>query len=204
MQQPLPGVPQVAPDNVDAGRAMTQHLIALGHRRIAFVHSGLQPWHPSMNERYEGHRQALQQAGMPFDPTLVVEAGAFEAVLADGSSAFNPEPVAALLRSENRPTAVFAPVDVLAIRVMSVIRTLGLRIPEDVAVAGFDDILMSAHLDPPLTTVRHPATQVGRRAALPLFDQLERGQTAPSTIERVPCELVIRRSCGHAIQGGQP
>lgn len=195
MQQPLAGVCQVAPDNVGAGRAMTEHLIKLGHQRIALVHGGLDPWHASMSERFEGYRLALQQAGIPFDPALVVQAGSFEAVLADGSSAFDPGPVVALLQRPDRPTAIFAPVDVLAIRVMSVIRSLGLRIPEDVAVAGFDDILMAAYLDPPLTTVRHPAAQVGRRAAELLFAQLE-DVDAPPTIERVPCELVIRSSCG--------
>lgn len=195
MQQPLGGVPQVAPDNVGAGRAMTKHLIALGHRRIALVHSGLEPWHASMRERCEGYRLALEESGIAFDPALVVEAGTFEAVLADGSSAFAAEPIVELLRRPDRPTAIFAPVDVLAIRVMTVIRSLGLRIPDDVAVTGFDDIVMSAHLDPPLTTVRHPAAQVGRRAAELLFEQLEHGAAAAS-IERVPCELVIRSSCG--------
>ena len=88
--------------------------------------------------------------------------------------------------------------DVLAIRVMGVIRSLGLRIPEDVAVAGFDDIVMSAYLEPPLTTVRHPATEVGRRAAELLFQRLDGGTSAVAeqAVERVPCELVIRRSCG--------
>jgi DNA-binding LacI/PurR family transcriptional regulator len=199
MQQPLAGgnAPQVAPDNLQAARAMTQHLIGLGHRRIALIHSGLERWHPSMCERFAGYRLALKQAGIPYDPSLVVKAGTFETVLADGSSAFDAAAVAALLRRPDRPTAIFAPVDVLAIRVLGVIRSLGLRIPEDVALAGFDDILMSAHLEPPLTTVRHPTAQVGRRAAELLFEILENGQAATEeTIERVPCELVIRRSCG--------
>jgi DNA-binding LacI/PurR family transcriptional regulator len=200
MQQPLPGsaIPQVAPDNLNAARAMTRHLLGLGHRRIAFVHSGLERWHPSMCERFEGYRSALAEAGVPFDQSLVVQAGAFEAVLADGSSGFDAERVKELLRRADRPSAVFAPVDVLAIRVMGVIRSLGLRIPEDVAVAGFDDIVMSAYLEPPLTTVRHPATEVGRRAAELLFQRLDGGASAVTeqAVERVPCELVIRRSCG--------
>lgn len=200
IQQPLAGsnITQVAPDNVNAARAMTQHLLRLGHRRIAFVHSGLESWHPAMCERFEGYRLAHAEAGVPLDPSLVVQAGAFEAVLADGSSVFDADRVAQLLQRPDRPSAIFAPVDVLAIRVMGVIRNLGLRIPEDVAVAGFDDILMSAYLDPPLTTVRHPAAQVGRRAAELLFERLEAGDSAvlKPTVERVPCELVIRRSCG--------
>lgn len=202
MQQPLTGssFPQVAPDNVAAGRAMTRHLIGLGHRRIALVHSGLHRWHPSMCERFAGYQEGLREARITYDPALVVEAGTFEAILADGSSAFAAEPIIELLRRPDRPTAIFAPVDVLAIRVMAVIRSLGLRIPEDVAVAGFDDILMSAHLDPPLTTVRHPAAEVGRRAAELLFERLAGGAAGLPAVERVPCELVIRRSCG-AVSG---
>jgi DNA-binding LacI/PurR family transcriptional regulator len=199
MQQPLPGsaMPQVAPDNLNAARAMTRHLLGLGHRRIAFVHSGLEPWHPSMCERFEGYRLALAEAGVTLDESLVVQAGAFEAVLADGSSGFDAGRVKQLLQRPDRPSAVFAPVDVLAIRVMSVIRSLGLRIPEDVAIAGFDDIVMSAYLEPPLTTVWHPAAAVGRRAAELLFDRLAGGASpVAGGLERVPCELVIRRSCG--------
>ena len=200
MQQPLSGssILQVAPDNLNAARAMTEHLFGLGHKRVAFLHSGLESWNPSMRERFEGYRLAHAEAGVSLDQSLVVQAGAFEAVLADGSSGFDADRVAQLLQRPDRPTAIFAPVDVLAIRVMGVIRSLGLRIPDDVAVAGFDDIVMSAYLDPPLTTVRHPATEVGHRAAELLFETLQAGATAPSTqpMERVPCELVIRRSCG--------
>src|SRR5262249_49532324 len=137
MQQPLAGssIPQVAPDNFNAARAMTQHLLGLGHRRIAFVHGGLEPWHASMCERFEGYRTALAEAGIPLDESLVVQAGAFEAVLADGSSVFDAERVKQLLQRPDRPSALFAPVDVLAIRVMGVIHRLGLRIPEAVARA---------------------------------------------------------------------
>jgi DNA-binding LacI/PurR family transcriptional regulator len=197
MQQPLEGIPQVAPDNQGASRAMIAHLIGLGHRRIALVHGGLYPWHPSIIERFEGYKQALADAGIAFDADLVVQAGTFAAVLAEGSGAFDAAPVSALLRRHALPTAIFAPTDVLAIRVMAVIRSLGLRIPDDIAVVGFDDIAMAEYLDPPLTTVRHPATLVGRRATELLFEQLASGQLAPPTIERLPCELMIRQSCGH-------
>src|SRR5262249_49061350 len=125
-------------------------------------------------------------------------------VLPEGAGAFDPAPVAALLRRDDRPTALFALTDVLAIRVMGVIRSMGLRIPDDVAVVGFDDIVMSEDLDPPLTTVRHPAPPVGRRATELLFSKLERGARAPPAIERLPCELVIRRSCGQTAREVSP
>ena len=203
MQQRLPdsNLPQVAPDNFGAARDMTRHLIQLGHRRIAFFHGGLPPWYVSMCERYEGYRAALAEAGLEEDPRLVVEAGSFESILVGEEGAFYSDRVTALLGSDDRPTAVFAPVDVLAIKVMAAIGALGMRVPEDVAVAGFDDIKMSAYTDPPLTTVRHPSSAVGGRAAELLFERLAGGDDgatagAGAGPERVPCELVIRRSCG--------
>lgn len=203
MQQRLTGsdVPQVLPDNFGAARDMTRHLIGLGHRRIAFLHGGLSPWFTSINERLEGYRAALEEAGLEVDRELIVEAGTFESILPsedDGTGAFHTERVESLFRQINRPTAVFAPVDVLAIKVMSVVRSIGMRVPDDVAVAGFDNIQMSAYTEPPLTTVRHPATEVGQRAAELLFQRLEgKGAGVAGVLaERVPCELVIRGSCG--------
>lgn len=200
MQQRLRGAPvsQVLPDNFGAARDMTRHLISLGHKRIAFVHGGLAPWLVSLNERLEGYRMALDEAGLPLDPNLVVEVGSFESVVTETGGEFYSDRLVALFNSQKRPTAVFAPVDVLAIKVMSVARSLGLCVPDDLAVAGFDNIQMSAYVDPPLTTVQHPATEIGRRAANLLFDLLSQGAGANDepTLERVPCELVIRRSCG--------
>ncbi len=203
MQQRLPTneAPQVAPDNVGAARAMTRHLIGLGHRRIAFLHAGMPPWHLSMCERHEGYRLALEEADLPENPRLVVEAGSFESMVYDDEGEFFADRVEDLLRGRMRPTAVFAPADVLAIKAMSVIRSLGMRTPDDVAVAGFDDIHMSAYTTPPLTTVRHPTAAVGKRAAELLFASLDAsasstGNSESCPIERVPCELVIRCSCG--------
>jgi LacI family transcriptional regulator len=200
MQQRLPdaAVPQVVPDNFGAAAAMTRHLISLGHRRIAFLHAGLPPWYVSMNERLAGYRAALEEADLTVESDLIVEVGSFESQLSDDEGTFYADRVTALLERPNRPTAVFAPVDVLAIKTMAAIRRLGLRIPEDVAVAGFDNRQMSGFTDPPLTTVRHPAAEVGRRAANLLFEQISgsEGTNESPIFEQVPCELVIRKSCG--------
>ena len=203
MQQRLSGshVEQVVPDNVGAARDMTRHLIRLGHRRIAFLHGGLDPWLVPMVERLEGYRAALQEAHLPESPDLIVPIGSFESMLAGREGDFYPERIASVMLRRDRPTAVFAPVDVLAIKAMGVMRNLGLRVPEDVAVVGFDDIQMTDYTEPPLTTVRHPAEEVGRRAAKLLFDRLagDDSDHGPA-IQRVPCELVIRSSCGAACQ----
>lgn len=200
MQQLLGGssIPQVVPDNFGAAREMTRHLIRLGHRRIAFLHGGLPPWYTAMNERLEGYRAALEESDLPVDPSLVLEAGTFETLLPEDGGMFHAQQVESLLRRKSNPTAVFAPVDVLAIKVMSLVRKIGMRVPDDVAVAGFDNIQMSAYTEPPLTTVQHPAVEVGRRACELLFSGLAGNGLAgkDSPIERVPCKLLIRRSCG--------
>jgi DNA-binding LacI/PurR family transcriptional regulator len=210
MQQDVPGYPfdSVVPDNRAAARAIVTHLVGLGHRRIGFLHGGMFEWHLPIRERFEGYRLALADAGLPFDESLVLQAGAFESILTDGACApFHAEQVAAYLTRGGRPTAVFAPVDMLAIRVMELARDeLGIRVPDELAIAGFDDILAAAHTSPPLTTVRHPTEQVGRRAAELLFERMRvthSGDGAAITTaaaepvhEHVPCELIIRRSCG--------
>lgn len=201
MQQKLASarVSQVLPDNYSAARDMTRHLISVGHRQIAFFHGGLSNWHVSMNERLAGYRAALKENGLTEDSSLVVEAGSFESILGDSGGEFYESRVRNLLERTDRPTAVFASVDVLAIKVMSVVHKMGLRVPDDIAVAGFDNIQMSSFTDPPLTTVRHPAAEVGRKAADLLFDQLAGGSVLDEPVlERVPCELIIRRSCGVA------
>ena len=152
-----------------------------------------------MRERADGYRLALEGAGIEFDDKLVVEAGTYESLLTDDPATFARDRVAAALRGPDRPRAVLVASDVLAIKVMEVIRELGLRIPEDVAVAGYDDILMSAHTPPPLTTVRQPAPRVGARATQLLLELIDGAATAPGAApvhERIPCELVIRKSCG--------
>jgi DNA-binding LacI/PurR family transcriptional regulator len=215
MQQEVPGQASsfdaVVPDNRAAARDMTAHLIRLGHRRIGFLHGGMPDWHLPMRQRFDGYRAALHDAGIAFDESLVLQAGTFASVLTDDSNGdFHARDVAEYLTSPGRPTAVFAPVDMLAIRVMEVARDrLKLRVPEDVAIAGFDDILAAAHTSPPLTTVRHPTARVGRRAAELLFERMRASDgkagegSADATAappqpvhERVACELIIRGSCG--------
>jgi LacI family repressor for deo operon, udp, cdd, tsx, nupC, and nupG len=201
MQQDVPGarIDAVLPDNRAAARAMTEHLLGLGHKRIGFLHGGMPEWNVPMRERFEGYRDALVGVNTPFDESLVLQAGTFESVLTDGQGHVHAESIAAYLNKPNRPTALFVPVDMLAIKVMEVARDeMGLRVPEDVAIAGFDDIGAAAHTSPPLTTVRHPTAEIGRRAAELLFERAnEKSSRARSRVHhRIPCELVIRRSCG--------
>jgi DNA-binding LacI/PurR family transcriptional regulator len=216
MQQDVPGgvVDAILPDNRAAARNMTRHLLALGHRRIGFLHGGMPAWNVPMRERFDGYTDALREAEVAPDDSLILQAGTFESVLTDGQGEIHADEISAYLTRAERPTALFVPVDMLAIKVMEVARDgLGMRIPEDVAIAGFDDILAAAHTSPPLTTVRHPTLEVGRRAAGLLFEitgaaRAANGSDAAKTAtrvrerthQRIPCDLVIRRSCG----GGSP
>jgi DNA-binding LacI/PurR family transcriptional regulator len=187
---------RVVPDQRGAGRGIVEHLLAQGHKRVGFLHGGLPEWSAPMRERFEGYQQALQGAGIAIEKDLVVQVGTYESLLTDDPASFDAEKVRAAVKRGNGPTALFVASDVLAIKVMEVIREMGMRIPEDVAVAGFDDILMSAHAVPPLTTVRQPSDEIGRRAATLLLELIDGQASGQPVHERVPCELVIRRSSG--------
>jgi LacI family transcriptional regulator len=190
---------RVVPDQRGAVRAIVEHMISLGHRRIGFFHGGVPEWSGPMRERHEGFRLALQAGGIMYQENHAVEIGSYESMLTDNPEDFDAERVRIEMRKSDRPTALFIGSDVLAIKVMEVIRDMGLRIPEDVAIAGFDDILMSAHTHPPLTTVRQPAAQIGHRATALLLELID-GKTIEEPVnERIPCELVIRASSGGRI-----
>ena len=137
-------------------------------------------------QRFAGYRQALAEHDIPHNPELI------------RTAAFLPEAGQAamegLLDLAERPAAVFAASDVVALGAMSAIHNAGLRIPDDVAIVGFDDIFLAAHAHPPLTTVRVPAYGLGWTAAEVLIALIEGDEEISSvTLET---ELVIRESCG--------
>jgi len=177
-------IPCVDVDNeAGAYRAVT-HLIGLGHRRIGFV-SNAPLSYSGAQARFRGYKHALAEHMLPLEDELV------------RTAAFMPEAGKAamqyLLALPERPTAVFAASDVVAIGVMSAIQAAGFKIPQDIAVVGFDDIFLAAHTQPPLTTVRVPAYGLGWTAAELLISLIE-GEEASSVI--LETELVIRDSCG--------
>jgi len=186
---------KVVADNFGAARDMTRHLLGLGHRRIAFA------FHPGEErdlvgrERLAGFQHAMAEAGAGRQATLLLEACEFGERQA---LRYHREVIAACFQRRNRPTALFAGMDMLAIRVMETLREMGLHIPRDVAVAGFDNVEFSAFTQPPLTTVQQPTEAMGRLAAEKLFDRIEgKGTRSKRTrCERLPCQLVIRQSCG--------
>ncbi len=175
--------PSVTADNLAGATQVVEHLLGLGHRRIGFIagrSSLAAAW-----SREEGYRTALVQAGVPVDPTLI------------GRGDFNPEsaiPLArALLESPDRPTAIFAASDGMALKVLEVAKELGLGVPGDLSVVGFDNIPESALAEPALTTVDQSMYRLGYEAARMLRSLVTGEWEGPRRI-LLPTRLVVRGS----------
>jgi len=183
---PEVGCPAVLADNMQGVRDAVRHLIAHGHRRIAFV-----GWlgYPAIAERYEGYRAALVESGLPCSPELVVP-------VEDNQWASGGAGAHKLLEGGGLPcTAVVAGTDRNAIGLMEVLQAAGHRIPVDVAVVGFDDLNLAQFAEPPLTTLRTRFDELGRGAANLLLDEIG-GTAVARRAHRVPVALIRRRSCG--------
>jgi DNA-binding LacI/PurR family transcriptional regulator len=190
-QYPGEFVHSVMIENVEGSRAAADHLIALGHRRIAYV--GDRSGYQSDTERLTGYKQALAAARIAFRPELVV-AG-------DGRPEAAIEAVNGLLALDQPPTAICCYNDMSALGAMRAIHARGLRVPEDISVTGFDDLFFASHLEPPLTTVRQPMLQMGKIATETLL-KLIAGEESVAQI-RVESKLIIRESSGKAKTDGQ-
>jgi LacI family transcriptional regulator len=179
-----PNYPEAASvdvDNVIGAKCITEHLISLGHKRIACITGPL-----GMivgQDRLEGYRQALAQARIAYDEALVAE-GDFT----EESGFFAMERV---LRAE--PTAVFAASDVMAVGAMRALAQIGWRMPNDISVAGYDDDPIATLVNPPLTTVQQPMVDLGKRAAEMLIHILEHPD-APIQPQLLSTRLVVRGS----------
>lgn len=169
-------------NNVKGAYKAVEHLLQLGHRRIACI-SGTSESH-STQERLQGYRQALTEYGITVDPSLIVDGdfmqlGGFQAMshLLD-----NVTP---------RPTAVFALSDLMALGCLDAARERGLKVPDDLSVVGFDDIPQAGYLRPPLTTVHQPMVEMGRFATRMLLDYIAQPDLLPQKVE-LPTKLIVR------------
>lgn len=206
--QSLPGpIPWVGPDNRVGAYEAVRHLVRHGHRRIAHVQGPLQ--YQCSLDRFAGYQQALEEAGIAVDPTLIAQG--------DFTTASGRAATTRLLDLAERPTAIFAANDQMAYGVLSVSEAHGLRLPDDLAVIGFDDTTLSSHTRPALTTVKQPFAEMGRSAAemllalvsaprlfgggaysqmaQPVGTRADLGSRQPTRIQW-PTELVVRASCG--------
>ena len=184
LQGSLPGinVPSVDIDNFSGALRAVEHLIGLGWRRIACITNAPLAYTASQ-QRLDGYRAALDAAGIPFDENLVAhaafDAGSGHRVMAD------------LLRRASIE-AVFVASDVVAFGAIAAIREAGLRVPDDISVVGFDDIALAAFFDPPLTTVRLPAYDLGVAVGTALLDRVAGRPVPDRTL--LPTELIVRSS----------
>jgi LacI family transcriptional regulator, galactose operon repressor len=174
--------PSVDVDNVAGARGAVEHLISLGHRRIACI-TNAPLVYTAAQERLEGYRQAMAAAGLPADPDLVGEAE-FDA----------PSGHAAMARLLAATTfdAAFVASDVVALGAIGALREAGRRVPDDVSIVGFDDIPLAAYFDPPLTTVRLPAYELGQAAGRALLERIADREIPTRTL--LPTELIVRTS----------
>ena len=180
---PDPDVPSVGATNWAGGLAATQHLVGIGHRRIAVI-SG-PPHFLCSRARIDGYRAGLEQAGISVDAELVRHGdfrheGAYREAMT-------------LLALPDPPTAIFAGSDQQALAVYEAARVTGRRVPTDLSVVGFDDLPVARWLSPPLTTVRQPLTEMGVLAARMLL-QLVAGQSLDTSRLELATQLVVRES----------
>src|SRR6476469_5504413 len=179
---PGSGLTSVDVDNVAGARGAVDHLISLGHRRIACI-TNAPLVYTAAQERLAGYRAALEAAGLDAAPELVAE-GAFDAP--SGHAAM------AQLLARTAFDAAFVASDVVALGAIGALREAGRRVPDDVSIVGFDDIPLAAYFDPPLTTVRLPAYELGHAAGRALLERIADREIPPRTL--LPTELIVRSS----------
>jgi len=176
-------------DNVGGARMAVEHLIRLGHQRIATITGPLDM--VAGQDRLNGYRQALQARGIPVEEELIAEGDFTES---GGMAAMQR-----LLPAS--PSAVFVASDTMAIGALKALRQAGRPVPQDIALVSFDDIPIASAIDPPLTTVRQPIERLGSMAIEVLLSVIEGPSEEGAPVHRIvlPTELVIRASCGSAL-----
>lgn len=178
-----PDVPAISFDNRDAARAATSTLLALGHRRIGLI-CGVSKLNDRAQQRIEGYREALTEGRVRFDPDLVCERP-FDA--AEGAAAAD-----LLMRSPSPPTALFCANDIQALGALFACQRLGLSVPSQVSILGFDDLPIVRVASPPLTTVHVPAQEMGEAVADALLEAADNGR--PIRTRLFDAKIMLRES----------
>jgi LacI family repressor for deo operon, udp, cdd, tsx, nupC, and nupG len=176
-------MPTVSLDNQGAGTAVTKHLLELGHKRIGAILGPSDS--PLTSARLNGYRSALNGNGIAFDESLLAQA---DFTIESGYKA-----VDILLDIPSPPTAVFCFSDEMAIGAIKRVKERGLKVPEDISIAGFDDLEFSGYIDPPLTTIKQPNRRFGAKSVETLLDIIE-GRAIENQNITLPFELLVRSS----------
>ena len=183
---PHDDVSYVAADHEEGARLLTAHLIALGHRRIGFER--LPEVFETDYDRHAGYAAALREAGISYDPALVIAADS-------SADDYEARTFNTLMALPQPPTAILFFTDPVAIKVLSLAKARGIRIPEDLSITGFDGVLSSGVTEPALTTVRQPLPQMGKLAVESLL-RLIAAETFEAQQHTLPVELIVRGSTG--------
>jgi LacI family repressor for deo operon, udp, cdd, tsx, nupC, and nupG len=195
-----PYVDDISTDNFHAGFLGTHHLIRLGHKRICFLTQRVRPDGERVSyadrDRLLGYQAAMQDSGLGIDPSLILSTNVEPISVDMGYRTFKRY----LESSDSLPTGVYAISDHLAIGAIYAAQELGIKVPEDLAVVGTDDIGTSRYIRPPLTSVSHPLDKAGSQAVKLLLEKIDgKGPKGPVKMS-LPCTLMVRGSCG----GGTP
>lgn len=180
-------LPAVVPSEVAGGHAATEQLITHGHTRIGFING--EPWMEAAQDRLKGYRRALATADLPFDPQLVREG--------DWMSGSGYEHTLALMALPRPPTAIFCANDLMALGALEALKHLGLAVPAEVSVMGYDDQEISRHTHPPLSTLVLPNEEMGR-TAVELLMSLVAGDRVPRAMTKISGPVVLRESVAAA------
>jgi DNA-binding LacI/PurR family transcriptional regulator len=173
----------VSLDDEKVAYEATSHLIELGHTSIALVTGPMEE--DCSQDRTEGYRRALTEAGIAFDESMVIEG--------DWSATSGQDALLSFIEQGRVPTAVFAQNDRMAMGVMSAAREAGIKVPVQLAVVGVDDMPLSSYFDPPLTTMRQDIPRIGREATRMLLDMIQKKTTETCDL-KLHAELVVRQS----------
>lgn len=174
----------VGPGDHIGAQIATQHLIDLGHQRIGYI-NGMEDWIEAQN-RLAGYQEVLSKHGLPLDQALIKQG--------DWGVDSGYRAAQELLSLEERPTAIFAANDMMALGAIYAIQEAGLQIPDDIALVGYDDRDFAAWIRPALTTIRMPSYEMGQAAARLLLKQFSGEELEDAT--QIPGKLIIRQSCG--------
>ena len=177
----------ITPNDVQGGYIATQHLIEKGHRRIGCI-TGNEGW-KATNDRLEGYKKALVENEITADTGIIATGHFF-------SMEHNYQVSRALLTIKNKPAAIFCFSDAIAISVYNAALDLGLKIPEDIAVVGFDNEAYTRYVRPPMTTVAMPLKEIGVVAVETLFSRINNTYSGHNSAHNLNCELIVRQSSG--------
>jgi DNA-binding LacI/PurR family transcriptional regulator len=185
-------IDSVSIDNIAAAHLATNHLLELGHRRIGFLSGPIRT--VSRRERREGYHRALLARGIDPEPNLVWEGNEGDGIGDFEGIAFGRAGACALLGREHPPTALVTINDLYALGAYAGVHDLGLRVPADVSIVGFDDTVLAELAQPPLTTIRQPLGEMLTTAVTLLIDRMEGVHTAAAEHVTWPPELIVRHS----------